>query len=119
MDLNYILHKVVYTYLDFLLILFSFIICKVGLVPASRKNLNLPASKNEKISLYFNVFFVLGIGIWLFTRNYKNSISNFIAYFIIIIIPAFYGIKNGFEEDAKLTSEERIKRKRDSDKMPD
>jgi len=49
----------------------------------------------------------------LYADNFKNTLSEFIASFILTVFPVAFGISHAFRKDSKLTLEERRKIKKE------
>lgn len=118
MDINLIINKIfhVYGWCGVLIICYLF---PKFYIKHDRKNEIKPAEKSEKISIWIISILLLSFACWLYAYNIKNTLTEFIAYFIITVFPVAFGISHGFNRDGKLTLEERRKIKKEIEDLND
>ena|SRR5665647_925269 len=112
MDIELIMNKVLYLYTWCGVLIICYLFPKLY-ITHERKNEVKPAEIFEKISIWIISIFLLSFVCWFYVYNFKNTLSEFIACFIITIFPVALGIHQGFKKDSKLTLEERKKIKKE------
>jgi hypothetical protein len=109
MNWDLYIDKILIVYAHFIIVIGAYYFTK-NFIPVTRKDKYYPATLSEKIWIYIAAALIVFFISWLYAHN---SITDGAIAFTILSISAFGGIMDALKIDAKLTSDDRRKIKKD------